>query len=184
MALCSTQRSAHNWLIQCLILMGIFGMAAFAPPALADLPPLTGVAQVSASKTHTCAVTMAGAVLCWGKNDYGQLGDGTRQRRILPTQVTGLESGVMAVTAGNSHSCALTTVGAVLCWGRNRLGQLGDNTTTDRIVPTPVFSLGSGVQAISVGDESVVAYFAGGAIPSVNLAAAAATAAHLAVFRA
>ena len=162
MVLGSTRCSAYRRLIQCMV--GILGMVALAPPAMADLPPLTGVAQVSANETHTCAVTVAGAVLCWGKNNYGQLGDGTRQRRILPTQVTGLESGVMAVAAGDSHTCALTIGGAVLCWGRNRFGQLGDATTTDRIVPTAISGLGSGVQAIAAGSEFSCALTTGGGV--------------------
>lgn len=145
----SAKRATH-WQVLLGMVAGLW-MVALAPPAMASLPPLTGVTQVSANETHTCAVTAAGAVLCWGKNDYGQLGDGTHQRRILPTQVTGLESGVLAVAAGNSHTCALTIGGAVLCWGRNRFGQLGDNTTTDRTVPTAAFGLGSGVQSIAAG---------------------------------
>ena len=162
MALDPIQCSAYGRLMLCVV--GILGLVALVPPALASMPPLAGVAQVSASETHTCAVTAAGAVLCWGKNDYGQLGDGTHQRRILPTQVTGLESGVLAVAAGNSHTCALTVAGAVLCWGRNRFGQLGDTTTIDRTVPTPVFSLGSGVQTIATGNEFSCALISGGGV--------------------
>ena len=158
----STKRAAQGGVL--LARVAALWIMALAPPVLGKLPPVTGVAQVSANETHTCAVTTAGAVLCWGSNDYGQLGDGTQQRRILPTQVTGLESGVVAVAAGNFHTCAVTAGGAVLCWGRNRFGQLGDGTTIDRMLPTPVSSLGSGVQAIATGAAFSCALTSGGGV--------------------
>ena len=158
----SAKRLAR-WQVIPAIVAGLC-VVVLAPPAAASLPPLDGVAQVSANESHSCAVTSAGALLCWGKNDYGQLGDGTRQRRILPTPVTGLASGVQAVAAGSSHTCALTLGGAVLCWGRNRFGQLGDASTTDRTVPTAVFGLGSGIQAIAAGGEFSCALTSGGVL--------------------
>jgi len=54
--------------------------------------------------------------------------------------VSGLTSGVIAIAAGDEHTCALLTSGKVKCWGRNSGGELGDNTTTDRY--TPVFVSG------------------------------------------
>ena len=60
--------------------------------------------------------------------------------------VTGLSSGVQAIAAGSSHTCALTTAGAVQCWGSNSNGQLGDGTGTQRLTPVPVlFSVAGGV---------------------------------------
>ena len=131
-----------------------YGLALLAFPAFASLPPLTGVVQVASGESHTCALVHSGGVKCWGGNEYGQLGDGSTVDRALPVEVVGLESGVLAVSAGGDHSCALTDAGAVTCWGRNYFGQLGDGTNTDRYTPAQVFGLTGGVQAISAGERS------------------------------
>ena len=111
----------------------------------------SGVAAVAAGGYHTCALTTAGGVLCWGANGQGALGDGTTTRRLTPTPVSGLGSGVAAVTAGYGHTCALTTGGSALCWGDNQFGQLGDGTTTHRLTPTAVSGPLSGVMAVAAG---------------------------------
>ena len=91
----------------------------------------TGVAT---GGLHTCALTTAGGLKCWGKNDFGQLGDGTTTNLNTPVDVSGLTSGVAAVSVGGSdfhgHTCAVTTGGGLKCWGRNFDGELGDGTTT------------------------------------------------------
>ena len=111
----------------------------------------SGVVAVSAGLYHTCAITNSGALKCWGANYYGQLGDGTTIGRLTPVAVSGLESGVAAVSAGYDHTCALTESGAAKCWGANSVGQLGDGTTTYRLAPVDVSGLDSGVAAISTG---------------------------------
>ena len=111
---------------------------------------LTGVTQVSRNG-HSCAVTAAGGLKCWGNNNYGQLGDGTTVLSPNPVDVQGLSNGVIQVAAGNGHTCALTSVGGVKCWGYNYYGQVGDNSTTDRSTPTDVVGLTSGVRAVFAG---------------------------------
>jgi alpha-tubulin suppressor-like RCC1 family protein len=126
---------------------------------------LAGTAtKVAAGPGHTCAVTTGGGVVCWGSNNNGQLGDGTTTNRSTPTVVTGLESGVAAIAGGGNHTCALTTGGGVVCWGTNVFGQLGDGTTAQRLTPTAVSGLSSGVAAIAAGYSHSCALTTGGAV--------------------
>ncbi|HUL97470.1 MAG TPA: hypothetical protein VLT89_15770 [Usitatibacter sp.] len=111
----------------------------------------SGVAAISAGAYHSCALNTAGGVLCWGYNYYGQLGNGTTSDSSVPVAVSGLSSGVIAIYAGEHHTCALTSAGAVMCWGRNDDGQLGNGTTSNSSVPVPVAGLSSGMMAIAAG---------------------------------
>src|SRR6266498_2329562 len=110
-----------------------------------------GVAAIAAGIRHSCAVTGAGGVKCWGTPYSGALGDGTDSRRFAPVDVSGLGGGVTAVAAGSEHSCALTSAGGMKCWGNNRSGAVGDGTTTVRSTPVDVSGVSGGVTAITVG---------------------------------
>jgi alpha-tubulin suppressor-like RCC1 family protein len=112
---------------------------------------------------HTCALTSTGGVKCWGYNGHGQLGDGTTTTKYIPTDVTGLSSGVTALAAGYQHTCALISDGTVKCWGYNGYGQLGDGTTTTKYVPTAVSSITSGATAVTCGYNFTCAIVNGGA---------------------
>jgi hypothetical protein len=84
-----------------------------------------------------------------GANAHGQLGDSTSQDHPTPTNVAGLASGITAIAAGDAHTCALSTEGAIQCWGSNSDGQLGDGTTESRSTPVQVSGLTSGIAAIA-----------------------------------
>ena len=130
--------------------------------------PVTGlssdVTAITAGTEHTCALLATGALTCWGNNASGQLGDSSTTDQLTPTPVTGLSSDVTAISAGHHHTCALLATGAVHCWGYNAYGQLGDNTTANRLTPTPVTGLSSGVTAITAGRWHTCALLATGAL--------------------
>jgi alpha-tubulin suppressor-like RCC1 family protein len=130
-----------------------------------DVTGLTaGVAAVATGSNHTCALTTAGGLKCWGRNDFGQLGDGTTTNRSTPVDVTGLTAGVTAVAAGYFHTCAITNAGGLKCWGWNLSGQLGDGTTTSRSTPVDVTGLTAGVVALAGGGEHTCALTTAGGL--------------------
>ena len=122
-----------------------------AAPASANF----GYVAVAAGELHTCGLTSADGVRCWGNNQYGQLGDGTSgaydYNRPTPGDVIGLTSGVAAISAGFNFTCALLEGSGLKCWGQNGGGQLGDGTFIDRPTPVDVLGLTSGVTAVAAG---------------------------------
>jgi alpha-tubulin suppressor-like RCC1 family protein len=110
------------------------------------------VASLSAGASHTCAVLADTTVRCWGENGSGQLGNGaTSSFEITPVVVAGL-SGVVAVAAGGSHTCALLQGGTVRCWGSNTCWNLGTQAGSTGSTPVSIGSV-SGAVAISAGAE-------------------------------
>ena len=109
-------------------------------------------------------MTDTGGVKRWGRNQYGQLGDGTQTDRSLPVNVVGLGSGVMGLSSGQTQTCALTVTRGVKCWGLNSSGQLGDGTQTDRLVPVDVVGLASGVAALAANGSFSCALTDGGGV--------------------
>jgi alpha-tubulin suppressor-like RCC1 family protein len=121
-------------------------------------------ASISTMQGHTCALLNTGAVKCWGSNSDGQLGDGTTTNRLTPVTVSGLGSGVSAISVGASHSCAVLVTGAVKCWGNNQFGKLGDGTKTSSSTPVAVSGLSSGVSAIAAGANHTCALLRTGGV--------------------
>jgi alpha-tubulin suppressor-like RCC1 family protein len=124
----------------------------------------SGVAAISAGVSHTCALTISGGVKCWGRSDDGQLGNGTYTSSAVPVNVSGLLSGVKAISAGGDLTCAVTTEGAAKCWGFNKEGALGNARTTNSSTPVGVSGLSSGVEAISVGGRHTCALTTSGGV--------------------
>lgn len=133
-------------------------LAASTPPLLSNIQ------AIDAGSEHTCALTTAGGVKCWGYNNYGQIGDNTTFDRYAPQNVFGMSSGLLAITTGWMHTCTLTSSGGAKCWGTNHYGQLGDNTSIDRHSPVDVIGLSSGITAISAGGGHTCALTSSGGI--------------------
>ena len=89
---------------------------------------ISGATAIASGEFHSCAV-VNGGVRCWGANDYGQIGNANLSlgtNIAVATPADGLSSGIVDVSAGRHHSCALHDNGGVSCWGRNRFGQVGN----------------------------------------------------------
>jgi alpha-tubulin suppressor-like RCC1 family protein len=129
--------------------LGSGGMAGSSVPV--EVAGLVDAKALTAGWAHTCALTRTGGVKCWGYGKYGELGNGGTSDSAAPVGVSGLTSGVIAIDAGDDHTCAVTALGEVKCWGYNRYGQLGDGTTTSRSVPVRVPGIAGGALAVAAG---------------------------------
>src|SRR4029077_369881 len=113
---------------------------------------LSNVTQVVTGQDDACARIRDGTAVCWGGNGSGQLGDGTKNQRLTPVQVknpagSGPLTGVVSLTTGYSHTCALLTDRTVDCWGDNGYYQLGNGTNTQSSLPVKVKN-GAGTAAL------------------------------------
>ena len=122
--------------------VSVFGQPFSTSPA--PLGPIT------AGEEHTCVIKLDGIVFCWGKNEFGQLGNGSAVDSLDdPNEVSG---GItfQLVSAGGSHTCGVTTEGKAYCWGKGASGQLGDGLEAPQTIPVLV-SGGHTFQSVSAG---------------------------------
>ncbi len=135
-------------------------------PVKVELPKGAEVTAMAAGGVHSLGLKSTGAVLAWGQNFSGQLGNGTTTSSDVPVKVdlpTGMKA--VAVAAGNLHSLALTSKDSVLAWGYNEYGQLGDGTMTDSDVPVKVkLPKGTKVRAVAAGDFDSLGLTSTGAV--------------------
>ena len=112
--------------------------------------PLAGktIVQIAAGANHNMVLTSDGAVYTWGWNYHGQLGNNTKTNsntivavQTISTPIAGKK--IVKIAAGQGHSLALTDDGRVYTWGRNDTGQLGNNATTDAMLPVAVTVTGT-----------------------------------------
>ncbi|MBI5607326.1 MAG: hypothetical protein HY902_00430, partial [Deltaproteobacteria bacterium] len=120
------------------------------PPA--NVSGITKAIAVSAGNMHACAVLSTGKIRCWGSHSNGQLGFGgaaDSAPHFDPVEVSGISTAI-DVSAGHLHTCAVLADGTVKCWGYNYHGQLGDGTTSQRILPLQVGGI-AGAIAVRAG---------------------------------
>lgn len=126
---------------------------------------MTGVTRVFAGRQHGLLISngTTGVLRAWGRNDSGQLGDNSVASRIgcVPVLTSGGLTNVVSASAGYAHSLALKSDGTVWAWGNNASGQVGDNSTTNRLAPlritpaAPVFP--NTFQAVAAGHDHSLA---------------------------
>lgn len=129
--------------------------------------PLQGIQAIALGNYHACAVMANGTVLCWGSNDYGQLGTGQVDKMIHPAgYVRGLGPGdtarATAIAAGQEHTCVVLTTGMVECWGDNahdEIGQVNPGAPNLEAFPQPTpVNLGAAVAtSITAGEDHTCA---------------------------
>ena len=93
--------------------------------------------RVATGESHAILIKEDGTLWSWGRNRYGQLGDGTTEDKNVPVQVAQATNWA-EVAIGLRHSIALKSDGSLWAWGWNRYGQLGDGTTEDKSLPTQI----------------------------------------------
>ena len=132
--------------------------------------PVPGMASLTTLGTggaYTCGTSTSanGAVLCFGSNGKGQLGNGTTNATSSPVSVSAM-SGATAVTAGDAHACAIVSSGnQIKCWGYNGYGGLGNGTLgSSTSTPTDVTGIITGATAVSAGGNHTCAIVSGGVL--------------------
>lgn len=117
--------------------------SSFAEPQVVDLTglgPSVKVGQVGVGKRFACGLSQYGKVFCFGKNDVGQLGNNSTDDSLDPVWIdeSNFPEGTLFrhISVGQEHVCAISFAGELYCWGNNYVGQVGDGTTTMRLVPT------------------------------------------------
>jgi alpha-tubulin suppressor-like RCC1 family protein len=119
---------------------------------------------VAAAWNHTCALTQAGEVYCWGRNDYGQLGIAALAELTIPTMVSSLPGTAVALDSGGQRTCAVDVQGRVWCWGINEYDRLGAGMLGSIVTPFEVVGLQMKATTVAVGDFHTCALLAMGEV--------------------
>jgi alpha-tubulin suppressor-like RCC1 family protein len=116
---------------------------------------------------HDCVVTTGGSALCMGWGSDGQLGNGAASSSATATAVAGLDHGVLALSAGDAHTCAITGDGKLACWGSARSGRLGNGasqTYAAALSPVDVVNMKTNVASVAAGGDRTCALSRTGAV--------------------
>lgn len=150
-------RAPRFWAFACCLVVALVGPAfsstsqASAPTSVPDgasaagaeerpaaRARIAGMPEVAAGGEHSCGIRGNGTLWCWGRNNYGQIGNATTGADVpAPLQVGALTDWA-TVTGGGASTCAIRTNRALYCWGLNHRGQIGDETRKVRATPTRV----------------------------------------------
>lgn len=138
--------------------------------------PLGAIAvEIAVGDRHTCALVEGGLVKCWGRGEFGQLGQGSatnigdRGGQLAALEAVSLGRPATSIAAGGAFSCALLTGGDVKCWGANLDGQLGVGDPDHRGDQPgemgdalPTVRLAGEVLTLAAGEKHVCAVLQGG----------------------
>ena len=130
------------------------------PTAVTAIPSNRTIAAISAAQKTTCAILDDGNLVCWGRGELGQFGDGTYTSSSTTARYVSLPAGrtAISIATGMEHVCAVLDDHSAWCWGNNSYGQIGDGTTTNRPMPTSVsFPAGLTVSVITTGSTHTCA---------------------------
>ncbi len=133
-------------------------------PYTIGVPGLSGVMAVSAGREHSLALLRDGTVRAWGRNKFGQLGDGTTTDRTTPVVVTGMANAV-ALCAGSSFSAVLLADGTIITWGDISREEIGRRAPEVNPLPVPVLGV-TDIRTIAVGYDHVLALTGAGTVVS------------------
>jgi alpha-tubulin suppressor-like RCC1 family protein len=140
-----------------------FGQLGLGSNESKSAPTQLGVLGTTAAKAalgagHNCVEDAQGALFCWGRNQYGELGDGTHDQQLAPKKIDLPGITIDKLQAGGGFTCARNADGALYCWGDNQLGQLGIGSNDAQSKPTPVTALGTRVDRLSTGARHTCAF--------------------------
>jgi len=94
--------------------------------------------QITAGLSHIAAIDNNGRAWAWGPGGAGQLGNNSTASQTTPVSVLGATKTFCKIGSGNFHTVAIDKNGQAWAWGQNNFGQLGDNTTAQRLTPVSV----------------------------------------------
>jgi alpha-tubulin suppressor-like RCC1 family protein len=124
---------------------------SLSPKWVSGLGAGSGVTVLVSSRYHTCA-KVKGALRCWGKNEHGQLGDGTLKTQVTPVPVKDTVGQVSSIATAEEHTCVVGS-DLVQCWGRADAGQLGRGKPLSSTTPVQVQAAGTAVTGGAAGND-------------------------------
>ena len=127
----------------------------------------SGARSLSVGGRHDCIVTNDGAARCMGWGADGQLGNGEPKPSLTAVGVAGLDKGILAISAGEAHTCAVGEGGKLSCWGSARYGRLGNGasqTFAGSLIPVDVVNMKTGVASVAAGGDRTCALTTAGGV--------------------